>query len=63
MITVGNTAPTIEILTPENGSFVDWGDTVAFEVKVTDPEDHHDRLLAGAAGPSASGTTTPTPTR
>ena len=39
MITVGNTAPTIEIVTPEDGSFTDWGDTVAFEVKVTDAED------------------------
>lgn len=39
VITVGNTAPIIEIVTPENGSFTDWGDKVAFEVKVTDPED------------------------
>ncbi|MCD2440920.1 PQQ-dependent sugar dehydrogenase [Agromyces sp. SYSU K20354] len=39
VITVGNTAPTIEIVAPENGSFADWGDAVAFEVKVTDPED------------------------
>ncbi|GAA1799590.1 PQQ-dependent sugar dehydrogenase [Agromyces neolithicus] len=39
VITVGNTAPTIEIVTPENGSFADWGDTVALEVKVTDAED------------------------
>ena len=39
MITVGNTAPVIEIVTPENGSFADWGDTIAFEVKVTDAED------------------------
>lgn len=39
VITVGNTAPTLEIVIPENGSFADWGDTVAFEVKVTDPED------------------------
>ena len=39
VITVGNTAPTIEIVSPVNGSFADWGDTIAFEVKVTDPED------------------------
>ena len=39
MITVGNTAPIVEIITPENGSFTDWGDQVAFEVKVTDPEE------------------------
>jgi len=29
----------VEIITPENGSFTDWGDKVAFEVKVTDPEE------------------------
>ncbi len=39
VITVGNTAPIVEIVTPANGSFTDWGDKVAFEVKVTDPED------------------------
>jgi glucose/arabinose dehydrogenase len=39
VITVGNTAPIVEIVAPENGSFTDWGDKVAFEVKVTDPED------------------------
>ena len=39
VITVGNTAPIVEIITPENGSFTDWGDKVAFEVKVTDPEE------------------------
>ncbi|MDR6905665.1 glucose/arabinose dehydrogenase/PKD repeat protein [Agromyces sp. 3263] len=39
VITVGNTAPIVEIVTPENGSFTDWGDQVAFEVKVTDPEE------------------------
>jgi glucose/arabinose dehydrogenase len=38
-ITVGNTAPTIEIITPVNGSFTDWGDLVQLEVRVTDPED------------------------
>ncbi|KQZ85685.1 glycosyl hydrolase [Microbacterium sp. Root166] len=38
-ITVGNTAPVIEIVTPVDGSFVDWGDRVQFEVKVTDAED------------------------
>ncbi|MFB7892262.1 PQQ-dependent sugar dehydrogenase [Microbacterium sp. NPDC056044] len=38
-ITVGNTAPVVEIVTPANGAFTDWGDKVAFEVKVTDAED------------------------
>ena len=38
-ITVGNTAPTIEIVTPVDGSFADWGDILEFQVKVTDPED------------------------
>lgn len=38
-ITVGNTAPVIEIVSPANGSFTDWGDEVAFEVKVTDPDE------------------------
>lgn len=39
VITVGNTAPIVEIVTPANGSFTDWGDIVTLEVKVTDPED------------------------
>lgn len=39
VVTVGNTAPVIGIVAPENGSFTDWGDKVTFEVKVTDPED------------------------
>ncbi|MET8150802.1 ThuA domain-containing protein [Actinoplanes sp. NPDC049668] len=38
-ITVGNTAPVVEVVTPANGSFFDWGDTVGFTVRVTDPED------------------------
>ncbi|WP_194410174.1 PQQ-dependent sugar dehydrogenase [Microbacterium cremeum] len=38
-ITVGNTAPVVEIVTPVNGSFTDWGDIVQFEVRVTDPEE------------------------
>lgn len=41
-ITVGNTAPIVEIVSPVNGSFVDWGDEVAFEVKVTDPDEDID---------------------
>jgi glucose/arabinose dehydrogenase/PKD repeat protein/type 1 glutamine amidotransferase len=38
-ITVGNTAPTVTVTAPLAGSFFDWGDTVPFEVTVTDPED------------------------
>ncbi|MBU2667283.1 ThuA domain-containing protein [Actinoplanes bogorensis] len=38
-ITVGNTAPVVEVVTPANGSFFAWGDTIPFEVRVTDPED------------------------
>lgn len=38
-ITVGNTAPVVEIVSPVDGSFIDWGDEVAFEVKVTDPDE------------------------
>jgi glucose/arabinose dehydrogenase len=38
-ITVGNTAPIVEIITPVNGSFTDWGDLVELEVRVTDAED------------------------
>jgi glucose/arabinose dehydrogenase len=38
-ITVGNTAPIVKIVTPANGTFTDWGDKVALEVQVTDPED------------------------
>jgi len=38
-ITVGNTAPVVKVVTPANGSFFDWGDTIPFTVQVTDPED------------------------
>ncbi|MEU4164087.1 ThuA domain-containing protein [Actinoplanes sp. NPDC026670] len=38
-ITVGNTAPVVEVVTPANGSFFDWGDDIPFTVRVTDPED------------------------
>jgi cytochrome c len=38
-ITVGNTAPTVTVVSPVGGSFFDWGDNVPFEVTVTDPED------------------------
>ncbi|MGI5488420.1 ThuA domain-containing protein [Microtetraspora malaysiensis] len=39
LITVGNTAPTVTIEAPGPGRLFDWGDTVPFTIKVTDPED------------------------
>ncbi|WP_438853576.1 PQQ-dependent sugar dehydrogenase [Agromyces sp. M3QZ16-3] len=41
-VTVGNTAPVVEIVSPANGSFADWGDEIEFEVKVTDPDEEID---------------------
>ena len=38
-ITVGNTAPTVTINSPANGSLFSYGDTVPFTITVTDPED------------------------
>ncbi|MGW7354139.1 PQQ-dependent sugar dehydrogenase [Streptomyces sp. NPDC054784] len=38
-VTVGNTAPTVEIQTPVDGKPFSFGDAIPFEVKVTDPED------------------------
>ncbi|WP_235854343.1 ThuA domain-containing protein [Nonomuraea aridisoli] len=38
-ITVGNTAPTVTLETPVEGALFQWGDTVPFTVKVTDPEE------------------------
>jgi len=38
-ITVGNTAPTVKINTPANGTLFAYGDTVPFSITVTDPED------------------------
>nr|WP_245908311.1 PQQ-dependent sugar dehydrogenase [Pseudosporangium ferrugineum] len=38
-ITVGNTAPTVQINSPANGSLFAYGDTVPFSITVTDPED------------------------
>jgi glucose/arabinose dehydrogenase len=38
-LTVGNTAPTVELKLPENGQLFSFGDKVPFEVQVTDPED------------------------
>jgi glucose/arabinose dehydrogenase/PKD repeat protein len=38
-ITVGNTAPTVTIVAPADGQPFSFGDTVPFEIRVTDPED------------------------
>jgi cytochrome c len=38
-IHAGNTRPTVAIDFPEEGGFFDWGDEIAYEVTVTDPED------------------------
>lgn len=37
-IVVGNEAPTISITFPENGGFFDFGDQVAYEIAVDDPD-------------------------
>ncbi|HCT79665.1 MAG TPA: glycosyl hydrolase [Micromonosporaceae bacterium] len=39
IVTVGNTAPTVTIQLPGNGQLFSFGDTVPFQVTVTDPED------------------------
>ncbi len=38
-ITVGNTAPSVELILPKDGGFFDFGDYVKYEVVVTDAED------------------------
>ncbi|WP_431973956.1 carbohydrate-binding protein [Micromonospora haikouensis] len=38
-VNVGNTAPTVTITGPANGSLFSFGDTVPFSITVTDPED------------------------
>ncbi|ARQ68556.1 PQQ-dependent sugar dehydrogenase [Streptomyces marincola] len=38
-VTVGNTAPTVELVLPAAGQLVDFGDAVPFEIEVSDPED------------------------
>ncbi|WP_405571754.1 PQQ-dependent sugar dehydrogenase [Streptomyces phaeochromogenes] len=38
-ITVGNTAPTVKLDLPADGSIYDFGDAIPFKVTVTDPED------------------------
>ncbi|WP_328322127.1 carbohydrate-binding protein [Kribbella sp. NBC_00382] len=38
-ISVGNTAPSVTLQTPTDGQLFSFGDTVPFQVNVTDPED------------------------
>lgn len=38
-VTVGNTAPKVTTKTPANGGFFEFGDKVAFDLDITDPED------------------------
>ncbi len=38
-ITPGNSRPEVKILSPRNGGAFEWGDTIPFEVQVTDRED------------------------
>ncbi|MFI7454367.1 PQQ-dependent sugar dehydrogenase [Nonomuraea sp. NPDC049714] len=39
IVTVGNTAPTVSLTTPADGQPFSFGDTVPFQVTVSDPED------------------------
>jgi len=39
ILTVGNTAPTVTVQAPVNGVLFGFGDTVPFQITVTDPED------------------------
>ncbi len=38
-VTVGNTRPTVAFTGPPDGGVIDFGDTIQYTVKVTDPED------------------------
>ncbi|MGI5185979.1 carbohydrate-binding protein [Dactylosporangium sp. CA-152071] len=38
-VSAGNTAPVVRIVAPANGSLVSFGDTVPYQITVTDPED------------------------
>jgi glucose/arabinose dehydrogenase len=39
LVTAGNTAPTVNLQLPTNGALFSFGDTVPFQVQVSDPED------------------------
>ena len=38
-VTVGNRPPTVTIQFPANGALFDWGDTVSYQITVTDPDE------------------------
>lgn len=38
-IVVGNTKPTVELILPPDGGFFEFGDSIKYQVRVTDPED------------------------
>ncbi|WP_265521965.1 ThuA domain-containing protein [Oerskovia flava] len=37
-VVVGNQAPSVEIVFPDNGGFFEWGDQVRYEIVATDPD-------------------------
>ena len=39
VVTVGNTAPTVNLIAPADGQPFSFGDTVPYQISVTDPED------------------------
>jgi glucose/arabinose dehydrogenase/type 1 glutamine amidotransferase/regulation of enolase protein 1 (concanavalin A-like superfamily) len=41
-ITVGNTRPVVDLETPPDGSFFDFGDEISWDVTITDPEEGED---------------------
>ncbi|MBB5803504.1 PKD repeat protein/glucose/arabinose dehydrogenase [Saccharothrix ecbatanensis] len=41
-VTVGNTAPSVDLAAPVDGGFFDFGDRVVFDATITDPEEQVD---------------------
>ncbi|MFF0153575.1 PQQ-dependent sugar dehydrogenase [Micromonospora sp. NPDC005203] len=39
VVTVGNTAPTVTLSTPADGQLFNFGDTVSYQISVSDPQD------------------------
>ncbi|MGC4879234.1 PQQ-dependent sugar dehydrogenase [Micromonospora sp. DT43] len=39
VVTVGNTAPTVTLTTPADGQLFSFGDTVSYQISVSDPQD------------------------
>jgi cytochrome c len=61
-ISVGNTAPAVSIARPVNGGFFDFGQQVAFDIKVTDPEDGQIDCAKVVVTPALGHDTHPHPT-